>query len=244
MANRFSLIFLLGLLMAPFAGSAQFYMEFGYRTGAWTKPAAVNQIIDDYNSIRPWLDQKMSHFNTAKGYRFLIGTQASEDRPVGVTFDIERLRTIHDAQGTEPTTGQLAYRRIMMSYGGLGMGFNFSLVRNEWFDWLLGLEGNVNIYTLRTLHSYQSDFSNPDEDEPVLTHLHPTLSIFNRFAPFAGPIGIGITPMYEFAISKADAYPLGDYLNKGTTSSSNLIRPSSFSIMASLIFCPRHRGES
>lgn len=182
--------------------TAQGFIEGGYKTGLFLNTSGLNSTIEDYNTGRPWLTEEMPSVRGAHGYRFSFGYQGSNDSPFGVYFVIQALRAQPTASGIDPNTGLLVYERLLVHYGGFGIGPMIKLVHSEVADVQIGMDLNAfNYYVLRYQKSATPEFAFLDyEDQEIINNLNPTINLFVRFALFLGPLGIALTPEIDIPV--------------------------------------------
>ena len=61
------------LLVLTLGMNAQlFYLTYGYN-GSFTKLSGINEVVDNYNDLRPWLDKEMGNFNYLDGFSLSVG---------------------------------------------------------------------------------------------------------------------------------------------------------------------------
>jgi hypothetical protein len=230
----------LGLLtfFSIHTAKGQFYFEFGPRAGMWLNTSGINSIIKDYNDTRSWLSDPMPKVHFGNSYRFSIGTQGHEGKP-GYSFTLQALRSTPTAHGTEPSTGNEGYRKVLFHYGGFGFGMNGNLSDDDDADLLVGGDFMFNYVALRTWYANNPEFREAQETE-IGNPMTLGVQFYCRASYFLGPVGLGITPYIELPIMKQETYKLGNELNGGHTSENTVWWPASIGASVTLVVCPKH----
>ena len=104
---------------------AQLYGRFGYNFGKVVSPE-FNDIVDIYNSERPFLDNQMKHLGILHGAVMGIGV-AFPDHHFSMEFTWSNHHDILKASGTSPVTGEFATRYIKYRHNCLSYAFHFQI---------------------------------------------------------------------------------------------------------------------
>ena len=218
--------------------SAQYEFELGYRVGMWNGSSKVNNIIDQYNSQRPWLTKKMPHVHFGQGVRFATGLAPTHSHPIGFVFNYTYMRSNVVANGIEPNIGEEGYRRLRMNLGDFLIGSQVQL-SSDGKEIIWGLDADLSFFVISTQHATDSKFSKTETDNTLVNETNFGLITYVRYTFYAGRVGLGFSPYLQFPWYRSDVTPVADYFNVNPPTHPK-IWPFNFGLTTSIVFSKHH----
>ncbi|HEU4718888.1 MAG TPA: hypothetical protein VFU15_13685 [Bacteroidia bacterium] len=217
--------------------SAQSYLEIGYRYGIM-HPGNINRGVYTYNYTRPWLSQKMDFFKVMKGWEFSYMRRTDG---AGLEFSMGRISGINNAFGIEPTTGQMAYRKIKFGTGGFSAGLRYFTMQTAHFESGPSLDFDFNFVVCETWYAHDPSFANA-QDDVVFSKFKMANTIAWNFSFYAAPwLGINIRPYYQQPWGKVNVEGMANYL-QGVDGDVEREKTTNFGISGTLVLAFR-RGK-
>jgi hypothetical protein len=225
---------------------SQGYLEGGFKEGLWFQTAGINSAIRDYNTQKAWLDTKLQPVVFGQGGRFVYGRQGNSYQKFGFIIDLDWLRNVQTVSGTDPATGKMTYQRLIIHYGGFGFGPMIAVVSKSHYDVQIGADFNVfNFFVIRTQENPTPDFkfNGVAKEQEAYNNYNPSVNFFARFALFAGPFGLAITPKIDLPfLGSNDVGGLAKVWGINLTRPDAHMHSFNFNLNFSIIICPS-RGK-
>lgn len=107
----------------------------------------LNRIIDQYNSSRPWLEADMKSFNGMFSKAFVMGGYFGK---MGMEIRYVRRKTVHEARGISPFTGQEEWRKLKVKNHTFSVGYMVRLNGGDRTVVSIGGSGDFGAFKIST----------------------------------------------------------------------------------------------
>ena len=210
-------LLLLSLAFLAKTTDAQYYtfLTFGYNGGISNSQNVVNKFVDDFNSTRPYLTQKMNAQDYIQGF---TGSWGWGSEGIFLDFMYTNKYSMHTAIGTPPLSSSLQRRDVRFTYNTFSLCMYFVNYKKKSFRGP-GLSIDFGKMKQRTRYGDAGTIESEDyKDVGVYKSLGLTLCYDVKIKIVKG-VFLGLRPYYQLIRSEADILAIAKHINNGYSGS-------------------------
>lgn len=182
---------------------------YGYKGDA-TNFSGINNIVDNYNTSRPWLDKEMKKFGYLDGFTMSTGVIASHLwMDLGASFMGKK----HSAEGVNPANNTLVTRDLKIKANHVDFDFGVSAGGNA-FGIGFGLKTDIGRLKFKSrVYADSGDKGKLESivDDQFLLRLGPVLKLF--FIDNESRLSVSAGVYYAYSLLRYNYTRMDEILN-------------------------------